>query len=290
MASPNLLNESVTPEALAAVHRQIPPAAHVLAHLQRLLADPNSELEQIAELIHVDPAMAARVIHISNSAWFGRSGSCETVFDAVRQIGFREVYQIVAIFGSAAILSRPAPAYRRDAMTLWREAVSCAIGAELLAERAGEDTVAAYLSGLFHGIGRIAISQHLSAAGPSAARELTDEGFPMDFSGTEFALLGFSQAAVAAALLRAWKFPEGVVEPVRLQYEPLEAEEPHDRLAAALYGGRLLRTVLCRKAEVAPLPADEEIFALLRLGREEVLGFVPALQERMARVQRMTRV
>ncbi|MGH7997126.1 MAG: HDOD domain-containing protein [Opitutaceae bacterium] len=276
-------------EALVAAQRQIPPAAHVLANLQRLLADPNSDLEDIAKLIQLDAALAARVVHVSNSAWFGRTASCETILDAVRQIGFREMYHIVAVVGSAAIMSQPVLTYRRDAMAAWRESVSCAIAAELLAERCGEDGMAAYLAGLLHAVGRLAINQHIAGGGAAGIRELRDEGFPLDFSGAEFALFGFSQADVAAAMLRQWKFSVSVSEPIRLQYDPLEIQEPMDRIGAALYGGRLLRSVLCGKLDVPAVPGEGEIFGLLRMTRDDVLAFLPELQQRMSHAQRITK-
>lgn len=289
MASPDVTDHRPDLEALASDQRPIPPAAHVLVNLQRLLADPNAELDTIANLIQLDAAMAARVIQVSNSAWFGRTASCETILEAVNRIGFREVYHVVSVLGSAALISQPAAAYRRDAMTMWRESVSCAFAAEMLADRAGEDRVAAYMAGLLHGVGRLSINRHLAAQAPGSAPALRDDGFPLDFSASEFACFGFHQGEVGAALLRRWKFPPTISEPIRRQYEPLETDEPYDRIAAALYGARLLRTLICQKTNVAETPDDAEIFAALRLSREEVLAFLPQLQERMARANRMTR-
>jgi HD-like signal output (HDOD) protein len=277
----------LTPDALAASQSEIPPVAHVLANLLRLLGDPDSALEDIAELIRLDPALATRVIQVSNSAWFGRTASCETIVEAVNRIGFREAYHVVAVVGSTALVSQPARSYQRDAMAMWHEAVACAFAAELLAERTGEDSVVCYMSGLVHGIGRLPIDRHI-AAQAGGVKVLVDGGFPLDQSSAEFALLGFTQADVTAAMLTRWQFPEAVIEAVRRQFEPLEAQEPHDRTAAVLYAARLLRTVICQKKEPPAADNDEAIFGLLHYSRDDVLSFLPKLQEQMARAKRMT--
>lgn len=285
MPSP-CMTTSLTPEVLAAALPQIPPVAQVLADLQRLLGDTETALEDIARLIRIDPALASRVIAISNSAHFHRGEACDTIFDAVNRIGFREVYHVVAIVGSAAIVSHPVLAYRRDADMMWKESLACALAAEALAEACGEDPVSCYLAGLLHGVGRVAVNQHLAAQARESGgpmRQLTDDGFPRDFSGDEFLLLTFTQADVAAEMLTRWNFVPSVVEPVRAQYEPLKAEEPHDRVAAVLYGARLLRSAVCDHQEPVPSAGDDEAFDLIGLTREDVLAHAPTISAALAK-------
>jgi HD-like signal output (HDOD) protein len=284
--------KSLTPEKLAAELRQLPPVARVLARLQRLLANPDSGIADVASLIRLDAALATRIIQISNSVWFGRGEPCQTIEDAVNRVGFREVYHLVAVMASGAIVAQPLIAYGRDAMTMWRESVACAFAAETLAGHLGEDTSVGYTAGLLHGIGRLAIDHHVITTGPAGVtvKQLADEGFPLDYSGAEFALLGFNQADVGACMLEKWDLPPNIIEPIRHQYEPLEAEEPHDRMAALLYGARLLRTIVCFHQEPGATDAEEEIFSCLRLDRAAVLAALPELQDQLARVHQMTKL
>ena len=289
MAFQKASSKNLTPERLVAELHQLPPVARVLARLQRLLANPESGITDVAGLIRLDAALATRIIQISNSVWFGRGESCQTIEDAVSRVGFREVYHLVAVMASGAIVAQPLAAYGRDAMTLWRESVACAFAAETLAARLGEDISVAYTAGLLHGIGRLAIDHHLVTTGDLLKR-LSDEGFPLDHSGAEFALLGFNQADVGAYMLEKWDLAPTIVEPIRHQYEPLEADEPHDRMAALLYGARLLRTIVCHHQQPAATGDEEEIFGSLRLSREAVLASLPELQDQLARVHQMTKL
>lgn len=279
-----------TPTSLARSLGPIPPSAHVLVQLQRLLADLNSGLEDIANLVRLDAAMATRIIRVSNSAWFGRGLSCQTVEEAVNRIGFREVYHFVAVAASSALVAQPVPAYARDSLGMWADSVACAFSAETLAGILGEDTANAYLTGLLHAIGRLPVNQYLVAQG--LTKPLADEGHPHDHTGAEFAALGFNQAEVGASLLSLWEFPAGIVEPVRHQYEPHAAEEPHDRAAALLYGARLLRSAV-NDANVNAEGDDPQAAAtdgLLNLSRQEILECVPGVRERMARTRALMKV
>jgi HD-like signal output (HDOD) protein len=258
-----------------------------LARLQRLLSDPVSLLDGVADLIRLDAALTTRVIQISNSVWFGRGEPCHTIEDAVSRVGFREIYRLVAVMATDAVVASRLVVYGRDAEKMWQESVVCAYAAEILADRLGEDFAVAYTAGLLHATGRQAINQHLLASAGRPAR-LNDEGFPSDFSGAEFSWLGFTQADVGAAMLSKWDFAPAIVEPIRYQYAPFEAGEPHAVMAAILYGARMLRTIVCQQQDPAFLRADPEVLHRLRLTLAEVAACQPELQAQLKRARKLT--
>ena len=280
-----------TPERLVAAMGQLPPMAQVLAKLQRLLSDTNSGLDDIAALIRLDPAMTTRVIQISNSAWFGRGGGCRTIEAAVNRVGFREVYHVVAVAASGAIVAQPLVVYGRDPVMMWRESVACAFAAETLAERLGEDTAVAYMSGLLHAIGRLPINRCLIGPSGEAMKSLADEGFPTDQTGAEMALFGFTQADVGACMLERWAFAKENTEPVRMQFEPLEADEPYDRMSAILYCARYLRSAVCNDGAAPTETAEmDDVFGLLRLTRDDLLEYLSPLTEQVNRALQMMKL
>lgn len=278
-----------TPERLVAELKPLPPVAQVLARLQLLLSDPNSGLDDIADLIRLDAALTTRVIQISNSVWFRRGLACNTIADAVNRVGFREVYRMVGVVASNAIVAQPLTAYNRTTQAAWRESVAGAFAAEMLAERLGEDMPAAYMAGLLHGIGRLPLNQYIVAMS-NPLTPLAEEGFPHDHSGAEYAIFGYTQAEVGALMLIKWGFTPGVIEPIKHQYAPLEAGETHDRMAAVLYAARALRTLACAGVAPADLGLEDEVLGVLRLSGEEVLDLLPALNTQLSRAFQMTKV
>jgi HD-like signal output (HDOD) protein len=267
---------------------QLPAIAQVLARLQRLLSDTNSSLDDVTALIRLDAAMSTRVIQISNSAWFKRGSTSQTIDEAVNRVGFREIFHLVSVVASRSMIAQPLSAYKRDAQTTWRESLACAFAAELLATRLGEDTAVAYMSGLLHGIGRLAINKCLTTG--EAGRTLVDSGFPGDFSGSELALFGFTQADVGALMLQKWTFAQENIQPVRHQYDPLAADEPHDRMSAILYGARFLRTAVCQGEPPEHIEGADDVFHAIRMERSDIVECLPELQQQISRAVQITTV
>ena len=79
------------------------------------------------------------------------------------------------------------------------------------------------------------------------------------------------------------------IQPILHQYDPLAAEEPHDRMAAVLYAARLLRTIVCQNTSTKHLTIDEEVFALVRLSLDDVLEHLQPVREQLARAEQMTK-
>ncbi len=280
---------AVTAESLVADLKPLSPVAHVLARLQRLLSDPNSGLDDIAELIRLDAALTTRIIKISNSVWYRRGLPCASISEAMNRVGFREVYKIVGTVASDALVSQPLGSYGRNALATWQESVASAFAAELLADRLGEDMPGAYMMGLLHVIGRLPINQYLQASS-SPPRVLVDEGFPHEHSGAEFAVLGFTQARTGALMLGKLGFSPAVIQPIAYQYTPLEAPDGHDRLAAVLYAARLLGAAYTSKIPPEQFIVDEEILGVVRLNREDVFSHLPELSTQLSRALQLTKI
>ena len=286
MSSPGASPNFSTPESLVAGLGALPPTAQILVRLQSLLADPNSDLGDISALLRLDAAMTTRVIKISNSTWYNRGSPCHTIEESVNRIGFREVFQVVSIAVSSALVAQPLTAYGRGAISIWRESVACALAGELIAESLGEDTSASFMNGLLHAIGRQAINRFAVSVG----KTLADEGFPRDHSGAEFVLLGYTQADAGACMLKKWNFTAENIQPVRYQYEPLEAPDPHDRLAVVLYAARLLSTAVCSGQAVPTTANEEELLGVVRLSRDDIFSLQSGLEAKLDRAEQIVRI
>jgi len=90
-------------------------------------------------------------------------------------------------------------------------------------------------------------------------------------------------------MLAKWDFTPLVVEPIRKQYDPLDAEEPHDRMASLLFGGRMLTCAFLGTGRVEEAQGEEEILSTLRMTRQEVLGLRDKMEEELVRVHQITR-
>lgn len=283
-ASPATGRHPTVEEIVGSMH-YLSPAPRVLPQLERLLADPNSSLFEIMELVRLDAALTSKVIRLSNSVYFGRGATCQTLADAVNRMGFREVHRLVAT-AAAATLVRRLEVYGLEPNAAWKESVACAFAAEMLAARVGEDLQAAYIIGLLHSVGRAAINHHLAQGGPAPVFE--NRGFPDEFRMAEVARMGSDQAEVGARMMLAWDFEPSVVEPIRWQYRPLGAAVRHHRMAAVLHGARFLRSVVCAGDAAGPTRADPAVLTIIRTTETELLGLLPELHTELHHARQLT--
>ena len=70
------------------------PAPRILGKAMALLRDPNSDINDISEIVSSDTALAAQMIRWANSAFYG-TGSVSSLDQAVQKIGFRESIRLL---------------------------------------------------------------------------------------------------------------------------------------------------------------------------------------------------
>ena len=258
----------LTPEDIVREVKHLPSAPKVLPRLKQLLSDGNSAMHEIVALIRLDPGITARVLQVSNSAYFAKGVCCFTVDEAVHRVGYDQIYELVSYAVASQVLVRPLNVYGIEADDLWKMSVACALSAEALAQRTGQDRNAAYTAGLLHCVGMVAIDEW--AQRHTRALVLHVAPFPREASEGERAAFGFTQAETGGALLHDWGFPESITEPVRWQYAP-RASASETRMACLLFTAKWLRNAVCGVR--APLPAAAQL---------QPLGLAPAVLHGLA--------
>lgn len=278
---------AITPDDVVAAVKHLPSAPRVLPRLKHLLSDGNSSMGDIVALIRLDAGLAARVLQTANSAYFSLGTRCSTVFEAVKRVGFDQIYDLVAYAVASQVLVRPLDVYGIEADELWKMTVTCALASEVLAERTGQERDAAYTIGLLHGVGMVAIDEWSLRGGHRVV--FSSEGYPREWIASERAQLGFTQAEVGAALLRHWQFPAAAVEPVRWQYSP-RGSAGHPALASLLHAAKWIRTAVCAPAAEVPNLPDAVNLQPLRLTPDDLIPMADEVRNRLEQVSSLLEV
>jgi HD-like signal output (HDOD) protein len=280
--APELSAPALTPDDIVRDLKHLPSAPKVLPKLKRLLSDGNSSMTEIVSLIRLDPAIAARVLHVGNSVFYSKGVRCFTIDEAVNRVGYDQVYELVSYAVASQVFVRPLVVYGIDADEIWKSSVACALAAEMLATRTGQDRDVAYTAGLLHSIGMMAIDEWASRNQPSLS--LGGTGWPTEAIDRERAVLGFTQADAGAALLRHWDFPHSMCEPVRWQYAP-RSSAAHTRMACLLHCAKWMRSVVCAQPGTArpPLPSDAAM-QLIPLRAGDLPALIYQLEDKFVEV------
>jgi HD-like signal output (HDOD) protein len=191
---------------LSGGHVDLPSFPEIALQVRRILSDPDTKVEQIVRVVGSEPALAARLLRIANSAAINRSGRNVTdLRTAIARIGHNMVRSASMSFSMNQIrksnkLAKLAP-YLND---LWERSTYVAAYAYVLARtctRVNPDE--AMLTGMMHGIGKLYIltraSDHQELfASESVLNDIINDWYP----------------SIGKAILENWKFSEAMARAV----------------------------------------------------------------------------
>lgn len=197
--------------------------------------------QSIAEIILRDQALTARILRLSNSAFYGSARKISHVSEAVVVLGFRTIRSLSLVAASYPWMMREYQGYRLGPMQLWTHAFATATGAKLLAQHVrGVDEETAFVSGLLHDIGKTVLSLWMKDRLEAALHLCEVESIAFDEA--ERRLLGYDHAMVGGALAESWNFPRDLVEVITYHHRPAEAQ--HNRLVDLVHVADYMAMIL----------------------------------------------
>jgi HD-like signal output (HDOD) protein len=237
--------------------------------LNALLSDPDATSGEIADVVSLDPALAARVLRAVNSAYFGLRVRVDTISKAISMIGTSELHSLV-LATSAAQAFKNISSKLVDMETFWQHSVRAALAARGFAEtslRRHRERV--FLSALMHDVGQLVLYHQLPAQSTKIL-EAVRRGEARECA--EQAMLGFTHAEVGASLLERWNLPKTLVEPVRYHHAVANAGEYAKEAALTHLGSKVSHLMEKEPNADAPqlLDVEAQIWAQAGCSPEEL--------------------
>nr|WP_228497482.1 HDOD domain-containing protein [Shewanella intestini] len=126
-----------------------------IIELDKKLADESIENKELLALIEQDPLLSVEVLKLCNSAAFKRSENDVTSLQqALVQVGRTQLRRFVTTCLSREMIDIKPIYFRRFGAQIWRHSMQVAF---LASELADEDADSAFLLGLLHDVGKLAI-------------------------------------------------------------------------------------------------------------------------------------
>jgi putative nucleotidyltransferase with HDIG domain len=190
----------------------------------RLMRDPRVCLSDVVDAAKLDPATAGLVMQLANSALFGSRTPIATLSNAISRLGFATSQKVIMSAALRPVFSSP------KLQATWQHSLEVADLSEQLAARTGTiDPGEAYLGGLVHDVGRIAL-EAMPLYDSARLQGLLHGGCPQVYA--EKLLVRTDHAALGAQIAAEWRLPETMVSAIRHHHRPERAENP---LAYLLY-------------------------------------------------------
>ncbi|WP_077340946.1 HDOD domain-containing protein [Pseudocolwellia agarivorans] len=183
--------------------------------IKELIDNDSSTIDDIAEIIMLDPTLSITILKLANSSFFNYPGKIETISKAVLVLGITEVYNLViAYFTTDAFKSiTAAPEYIEN---FWEQAVDCALIIKFLGEELNViNAERLFILGLLHNIGELAVHQSMPGK-IKACNSISDSEFPWE---KQHSTIEFTYGECSGELLKQWQLPYSLIEPIRSQDE-----------------------------------------------------------------------
>ncbi len=184
---------------------ELPSFPDVAIRVRKVLADEKTTLEQVVRIVGSEPALAARLLKMANSAAFSRGKSVTDLRTAINRMGYNMVRSAAMSFAMAQIRQAESLQSIKPMLEdLWKQSIQVAAVAYVLARNFTQrNPDEALLAGLLHGIGKLYILTR-TAKHPT----LFDDQTSLQ------ALLRDWHASVGKAILENWELPAEVCEAV----------------------------------------------------------------------------
>ena len=196
------------------------------------IADDRSSVNDLAGIISKDQALTAKILRLSNSAYYGRFRKVSTVEEAVTIVGFNEVKSVslsVAVFGS---FSRKVS--QQTLESFWVHALSCATAVKGIGDRGQElNLEKVYFCGLLHDIGKLVLSILFGNDYLKVIDEAAREGYTA--YEAEKRTYAVHHAQVGEWVAERWHFPTDLIEAIAYHHQPLRTGLIRPKAAATVY-------------------------------------------------------
>jgi putative nucleotidyltransferase with HDIG domain len=207
---------------------EIPAVPMVALKVLRLMNDPNTDIGVLQDTIMADQALAARVLRVANSAYFGSRRNVDTISAAIIMMGFQTIKNLVL----AASTKQVYKSFGLLEQKLWEHSIGVSVAASILArEVSGVNAEEATVAGLLHDIGKVIMNNSQPERFSILTEMVYNDRVP--FFEREKEIFGFGHAEVGGLFAEKWGFPDGLCDVIRrhhfAHYDDLMELEPARR-------------------------------------------------------------
>lgn len=200
--------------------RTFPSRPTVYVEVMKALRSSSASAQTVGDLVSRDLAISAKLLQITNSAFFGFSRPVSSPADAVLLLGMETTASLVLGIEAFAQLDNVKLVYFSTDQ-VWKHCQTVAHSARAIMDYMTNDATLAqeaYTAALLHDIGKLALAVNLEDQYRDALNTARERNVPT--SEVEREIFGATHAEAGAYLLSLWGLSAGVIEAVASHHLP----------------------------------------------------------------------
>jgi HD-like signal output (HDOD) protein len=204
--------------------KEVPPFRPVAVQLLGLVSDVSQPLARVVSLLRTDAVVTAEVLRLANSPLLGCRSEIKNILQALAFLGTDRVNSLIV---TTAMRGLAGPANGKLARACWRHNLATAVTCEHLAPDLDMNQERAYVGGLIHHIGRLALLRAFPDY-ENAVTQAFAEGRSLPAAEKE--LYGMDHGEAGRWLLCQWGCPLDMQIVASLHENPAAATGPDREL------------------------------------------------------------
>lgn len=253
-------------QAIGRISR-LPSPPTVYHELNQALRQDDADAAKVTAIIEQDVAIAAKLLHLVNSAFFGLRRRVTSLEQAVTLLGLRQIRDVVLathVFGGDI---KPSPGGELSLEKIRDHSVSVAkLAREIMLEEGDGRELAdqAFIGGLLHSFGILVLANNGFQKYDKAIDYCRRKGRTLP--EVERVLFGATHAEAGAYMLGLWKIPPIIVEAVLMHQTPSQLVSARWGTVTAVHVANALVHEMRDASKLYPgLPLDDNYLRQLGL-------------------------
>lgn len=202
----------------------LPPLPQTAQRLLDLTASENTSAEEIVKVISADQTIAAKLLQIIHSPFYGLQQEVNSISEAVFVMGLDAIRSLalsIAVIKSAIAQNEFAQSVRKG---FWQHSISVACTARHLAAFFPEvNREQAFVAGLVHDVGKLVFLEYAPELYQKTLKEAKNGKMPL--CALEYEIFETDHASLGGELCRHWRIPE-IISTVIETHHTLLSDKP----------------------------------------------------------------
>lgn len=257
----------------------LPVLPQAVSSILRIADDPNVSQRDLEKAFEKDPAITAKILKVSNSAYYG-GANIPTIGRAISFLGISAIRSLVVGIAFQQVTSSKPNTKHFDKVGFWRHSLATAVACRILGKlKCPARSEEMYCIGMIHDIGYLVFDRFMPDEFDTSLEMAKKHGVLV--CQAEGKVMEFDHAEVGALLASRWRLSDSMVNAIRWHHEPEKDTKTRETtviLAAAHalaydagYGHQGQKTEMIDRTDLIALELpDEQIPVIMQVIQTEV--------------------
>lgn len=222
--------------------RDVPTISAVVGKIIEIVDSPTSSASDLTKVISTDQSLAAKVLKLVNSAFYGFPKKIDTLNHAIVILGFNTIRSLALSISIIEAITKGGVSHRLNYRSLWLHAFGVAIISKELARKGFPNLMEeAFVAGLLHDIGYIILDRYFFDSFIVAWNTMETKKCSLFEAEREVNKL--THATIGMILTERWNIPSSIGYSIGNHHNPVGVKD-HFELVSIVHTANFLLKLL----------------------------------------------